>query len=144
MRGMRTCGWRVLIAVGTLFFLTVAHAEVIVIDNATLTRLMGQGVPLIDIRTEGEWRSGGLIAGSHPLTFFDERGQANPAQWLAQARKIATPDQPLILVCRSGNRTREASRFLSEQAGYRTVYHLGKGISGWVSEGRAVSPWRQP
>ncbi len=144
MQGMRNDVWRVLIAVWGLFFSIVAHAEVIAIDNATLARLMAQGVPLVDIRTEGEWRSGGLVAGSHPLTFFDERGQANPAQWLAQARRIAAPDQPLILVCRSGNRTREASRFLSEQAGYRTVYHLGKGISGWVSEGRALSPWRQP
>ena len=135
--------WHVFV-LALCFVSAAVRAEVIVIDNAALVRLMGQGVPLIDIRTEGEWRATGTIAQSQPLTFFDERGQANPAQWLAQARKIATPEQPLILVCRSGNRTREAARFLSEQAAYRTVYHLGKGVSGWVSEGRPLSPWPRP
>ncbi|SDG52045.1 rhodanese-like domain-containing protein [Propionivibrio dicarboxylicus] len=119
-----------------------AFAEVIPVDNATLARLMEKGVPLVDIRTEGEWRSTGIIAGSRTLTFFDERGQANPSAWLEQARRIAPPDRPLILVCRSGNRTREASRFLSEQARYRTVYHLERGLAGWVGEGRPLSSWR--
>lgn len=122
----------------------VALAEVIPVDNATLARLMEKGVPLVDIRTEGEWRATGVIAGSRTLTFFDERGQANPAAWLEQARRIAPPDKPLILVCRSGNRTREASRFLSEQAGYRTVYHLERGLAGWVGERRSLTPWHQP
>lgn len=122
----------------------LVQAEVVPIDNATLAQLMAKGVPLVDIRTEGEWRATGVIAGSRTLTFFDERGQANPAAWLDQARRIAPPDKPLILVCRSGNRTREASRFLSEQAGYRTVYHLERGLSGWVGEKRPLTPWRQP
>ena len=141
MRALRHVIFRVLMAAGMMLFLGMARAEGIVIDNAALVRLMAQGVPLIDIRTEGEWRATGTIAGSHPLTFFDERGQANPSQWLAQAGKVATPGQPVILICRSGNRTREASRFLSEQSAYRTVYHLGKGVSGWVAEGRPLSPW---
>ena len=118
----------------------VARAEVINIDNAELAKLMASGVPLIDIRTEGEWRSTGVIAGSRTLTFFDERGQANPPQWLAAAKKIAGPTQPVILVCRSGNRTREATRFLSEQAGYKTVYNVSKGMNGWLGEGRPVVP----
>jgi len=122
----------------------LVRAEVLPIDNATLAQLMAKGVPLVDIRTEGEWRATGVIAGSRTLTFFDERGQANPAAWLDQARRIAPPDKPLILVCRSGNRTREAARFLSEQAGYRTVYHLERGLSGWVGERRPLTPWRQP
>ena len=144
MRVFRKKGCLRAFALALVFVSAAVCAEVIVIDNAALVRLMAQGVPLIDIRTEGEWRATGTIAHSQALTFFDERGQANPAQWLAQARKIAAPDQPLILVCRSGNRTREAARFLSEQAAYRTVYHLGKGVSGWVSEGRPLSPWPRP
>lgn len=119
-----------------------AHAEVVNIDNAELARLTASGVPLIDIRTENEWKSTGVIAGSKLLTFFDERGQANPAQWLEKARAIARPDQPVILICRSGNRTREASRFLSEQAGYKKVYNVSKGVGGWVSEGKTLVPLR--
>lgn len=116
------------------------HAEVINIDNAELARLTAKGVPVIDIRTVGEWKSTGVIPGSKLLTFFDEKGNANPAQWLASAKGIAKPDQPVILICRSGNRTRAATQFLSEQAGYKTVYNVSNGLNGWLSEKRAVVP----
>ena len=39
-------------------------AEVINIDNAELARLVAKGVPVIDIRTAGEWKSTGVIPGS--------------------------------------------------------------------------------
>ena len=123
-------------------FFGMVHAEVIDIDGVEAARLMARGVALIDIRTESEWRSTGVIQGSRLLTFFDERGQANPALWLEKAKLIAKPDQPVILICRSGNRTREASRFLSGQAGYRTVYNVSRGLSGWVGEGRTLVPAR--
>lgn len=117
-----------------------ASAEVINIDNAELARLAAKGVPVIDIRTAGEWKSTGVIPGSKLLTFFDEKGNANTAQWLASAKGLATPDQPVILICRSGNRTRAATQFLSEQAGYKTVYNVSGGVNGWLSEKRAVVP----
>ena len=120
--------------------LPVAHAEVINIDNAELSRLAVKGVPIIDIRTAGEWKSSGVIPGAKLLTFFDERGNANTAQWLASAKGIATPDQPVILICRSGNRTRAATQFLSEQAGYKTVYNVTHGMNGWMAEKRAIVP----
>ena len=117
-----------------------ARAEMINIDSAELARLMASGVALIDIRTAGEWKSTGVIPGSKLLTFFDEKGNANPAQWLASAKGIATPDQPVILICRSGNRTRAATQFLSEQAGYKTVYNVSSGLLGWLGENRPVVP----
>lgn len=115
-------------------------AEVINIDNAELARLVAKGVPVIDIRTAGEWKSTGVIPGSKLLTFFDEKGNANSAQWLASAKGLATPDQPVILICRSGNRTRAATQFLSEQAGYKTVYNVSSGVNGWLSEKRTLVP----
>ena len=123
---------------GLLF--PAAHAEVINIDNAELARLVAKGVPVIDIRTAGEWKGTGVLPGSKLLTFFDERGNADPAQWLASAKSIATPDQPVILICRSGNRTRAAAQFLSERAGYATVYNVTNGMNGWLAEKRPVVP----
>lgn len=117
-----------------------AGAEVINIDNAELARLTAKGVPLIDIRTAGEWNSTGVIAGSRLLTFFDERGNADPAQWLAAAKGVAKTDQPVILICRSGNRTRAAAQFLSDKAGYKTVYNVSSGLNGWLAEKRSVIP----
>lgn len=115
-----------------------AHAEIINIDNAELARLASQGVPVIDIRTEGEWKSSGVIAGSKLITLFDENGRANPPEWLEKIKAVAKPEQPVILLCRSGNRTRAATQFLSAQAGYTTVYNLSKGINTWISEGRPL------
>ena len=118
----------------------VVHAEVIDIDNAELARLAASGVPLIDIRTEGEWKDTGVIAGSKLLTYFDEKGNANSPQWLEKAKAVAKPDQPVILICRSGKRTKAATQFLSEQAGYKTVYNVSKGLNGWIGEGKPLVP----
>lgn len=117
-----------------------AQAEVIDIDNAELARLQKSGIPLIDIRTTPEWEQTGIISGSQLLTFFDERGGASPKDWLQKASAIAKPNQPVILICRTGSRTRIVSQFLSEQVKYAKVYNVKAGIFGWMKEGRAVTP----
>jgi rhodanese-related sulfurtransferase len=116
------------------------RAEVVDIDNAELARLAGAGVPVIDIRTAGEWKQTGILPGSRLLTFFDEHGRADPPAWLQQVQAVAGPDQPVIVICRSGNRTRAASQFLSQQAGYRKVYNAREGIRSWIGEGRMLTP----
>jgi len=112
---------KLLIGLHALLFASFVHAEIIDIDNAELARLSAAGVPIVDIRTAAEWRETGVIPGSHLLTFFDAIGQHNPPAWLEQLKPIVKPDQPVIVICRSGNRTQAVSRFLSQQAGYRTV-----------------------
>lgn len=116
-----------------------ARAEIINIDNAELARLVASGVPVIDIRTEGEWQESGVIAGSRLLTFFDVSGRSNPPQWLEKLKPIANSEQAVILVCRSGNRTRTAAQFLAEQ-GYKTVYNVSKGVKSWAGDGRPLVP----
>lgn len=120
--------------------LGVRAADVVNIDSAQLARLAASGAVVVDIRTEGEWQEGGVIAGSQLLTFFDERGRSDPARWLEKLKSVAGPEQPVILICRSGNRTRAATQFLAQQGGYRTVYNVSGGISAWTREGRPVVP----
>jgi rhodanese-related sulfurtransferase len=115
-------------------------AEVVNIDNAELARLSASGVAVIDIRTEPEWKESGVIPGSKLMTFFDEKGRADPPAWLEKVKAVVRPDQPVILICRSGNRTRAATQFLSQQAGYHTVYNATTGISSWAKEGRPMVP----
>ncbi len=121
----------------------MAHAEIIDIDTAEMERLIKSGVPVVDIRTQPEWEETGIVAGSKLLTFFDERGKADPAAWLNKVSPIAQPNQPVILICRSGNRTKAASQFLSAQSGYAKVYNVRTGIKGWVKDGGAVVPATQ-
>lgn len=135
--------FRFLFACSILISAFGACAEVIDIDNAELASLSASGIPLIDIRTAKEWDETGIIAGSHLLTFFDERGNADPAAWLGKVRVFATPRDPVIVICRSGNRTRAVSQFLSQQAGYAKVYNVKHGMRGWLNENRPVAPAAQ-
>ena len=118
----------------------MAHAEVVNIDNAELARLSASGVPVVDVRTEGEWKESGVLAGSKLITFFDEAGRSNPPQWLEKLKSVTKPEQPVIVVCRSGRRSLAVAQYLSDQAGYKTVYNVSKGMNGWLGEGRQVVP----
>ncbi len=104
-----------------------------------LQAMQARGVPVIDIRTPGEWRETGTIAGAHRLMFFDEMGRADVKGWLQAFHRIV-PDtgQPFILVCRSGNRTTQVGNFLEKRLGMKQVYHLAPGMKGWLREGRPV------
>lgn len=129
---------RVIIAACFMLFALAARAEVIDIDNAQLAKLSAAGVPVIDIRTKPEWEQTGIVPGSHLLTFFDERGNADPGAWLNKAQAIAKPNEPVIVICRTGNRTKALSQFLSQRVGYAKVYNVKHGITAWAKEGRPV------
>lgn len=135
-------GWNVMrrLLVGCFGLMAAfgARADIIDIDSAGLAKLAASGVPLIDIRTSPEWVETGIVPGSHLLTFFDERGKADPAAWLQRAKAIAKPGDPLIVICRSGSRTRALSQFLSQQAGYAKIYNVRNGIRAWAEEGRPL------
>lgn len=116
------------------------RADVVNIDSAELARLAASGVAIVDIRTAPEWKDTGVIPGSQLMTFFDENGRSDPQAWLEQLKTVVKPEQPVILICRSGNRTRAATQFLAQQAGYKTVYNARGGMNAWAREGRAVVP----
>lgn len=130
---------KILFTIAALLLAVSARADIVDIDNAELARLAISGVPVIDIRTEGEWKESGVVPGSKLMTLFDEKGRPDPA-WLDKVKAVAGPDQPVIVICRSGNRTRAASQMLAQQAGYRKVYNVKDGIRGWVKEGRMMVP----
>ena len=121
----------------------LARAEVIDIGNAELAQLISSGVTVIDIRTQPEWEETGIVAGSKLLTFFDERGRADPAAWLEKLKPLARPGDPVVVICRSGNRTRPVSQLLSQQAAQGKVYNVRNGIKGWIGSGGAVVPAAQ-
>lgn len=121
----------------------LARAEVIDIDNAELAQLLRSGVTVIDIRTQPEWEETGIVPGSKLLTFFDERGRADPAAWLEKLKPLARPGDPVVVICRSGNRTRPVSQLLSQQAVQGKVYNVRNGIKGWIGSGGAVVPAAQ-
>ena len=97
-----------------------------------------QNIPLYDIRRAEEWRQIGVIKNSKRLTFVDGRGRVK----LGFLSKFATEinkDDPVILICRTGNRTDTLARLLVEQMGYTQVYNIRHSINRWIREKRPVN-----
>lgn len=133
------------IRIVTLFVALLAsclpvHGEVIDIGNEELARLLGEGVPIIDIRTAPEWKETGIVRGSHLITFFDRYGRYDIQGWLGAVRAIVKPEEPVILICRTGNRTVSVSGLLGIREGYAKVYNVRHGIVRWIAEKGPVVP----
>ena len=107
------------------------------IDNQELKALQAQGIPVIDIRRAEEWAQTGVVAGSQRMTFVDEKGRVSP-EFFAQFTGSVGKNDPVILICRTGNRTDVLGRALVEQLGYTKVYNVKNGITRWISEGLPV------
>lgn len=108
---------------------------VIHVSNAQLQKLLDQKVILIDIRRPEEWAQTGIVAGSKKLTFFTRTGGINP-NLVPGLKAIASADQPVALICRTGNRTNVAAQMITSQLGYKKVYNVKNGITKWMAEGR--------
>ncbi|MGC6454620.1 MAG: FKBP-type peptidyl-prolyl cis-trans isomerase [Candidatus Puniceispirillaceae bacterium] len=102
-----------------------------------------EGVVIIDIRREEEWRETGIIPGAQTVTAFEESGRVHP-EFLDNFRSLApTPDTPVMLYCRTGNRTASLGNALIEQLGFSDVAHLSDGITGWMAQGRETTPYEE-
>lgn len=114
---------------------------------------------LIDVRTRAEW----MYVGVPDLAPLGKETLLLSWQVFPQmavnddfvpqlSRAFPDPDRPLIFLCRSGARSREAARAMTA-AGYRRCYNVGTGfegardderhrgtVAGWKAEGL---PWVQ-
>lgn len=109
------------------------------VDNAGLKDLIARGVPVIDIRTAGEWQETGVIPASHRITYFDDSGRVNPRFMERFERLVSDKTKPVALVCRSGNRSSVLGRSLAKDLGYTQVYNLKEGIRDWIRERNPVA-----
>ena len=107
------------------------------IDNQKLKELIAQGIPVYDIRREDEWKQTGVIEGSKKLTLFDARGGQNPEFFKAFTEEVK-PDDPVIIICRTGNRSSVLSKYLADKLGYKKVYNVRNGITRWIADGNPV------
>ncbi|MEW5787147.1 MAG: rhodanese-like domain-containing protein [Pseudomonadota bacterium] len=113
------------------------------VDNAGLRQLLQDGVPLYDVRRPEEWRQTGLVGGSRPLTWVDGAGRPT-AEFFATFLRDVPRDQPVAVICRTGNRTDQLARELMEKHGYTRVYNVTRGITGWLADGQPVVRPRSP
>ena len=96
------------------------------VEESHQERMNGQSIPLIDVRTPGEFRSvhaeGAL---NHPLESLD-----------AEALPFEKGDT-LHLICQSGGRSAKACQKL-EAGGYEAVVNVEGGTAAWQAAGLPV------
>ena len=77
---------------------------------------------VVDVREDSEWKQGHVRGAKHiPLGQEGQRAQE-------------LPQGPLVVMCRSGNRSATAAVRL-KKAGFEPVYNLSGGIMAWRNAG---------
>ncbi len=101
-----------------------------------------KGGIVIDIRREEEWRETGILKGSQTITAFTKEGQIHPDFPKKFFDLISDVDVPILLYCRTGNRTGILGKALIDQVGQTNVSHLSEGIVGWKKQGLPVMDFK--
>ena len=98
------------------------------ITNKEATQqFIDSGIPIVDIRTPGEWKETGLVKGSIPIMLFDEKGNYNLKLFLEQLNSAVDTKKPFAIICRTGSRTVLLANFLSKKMNY-DVINIKSGI----------------
>lgn len=108
-------------------------AEVAAVDKpitvAQASEKIAAGDQLLDVRTQEEWDQGHL-KGAKRVSIAEEG-------FVDKAKAVLDPKKPVVVYCRSGNRSAKATKLLRE-AGFTTVLDLAGGIIAWEKEGKPV------
>jgi len=106
---------------------------------------------LIDVRSSMEFLFVGHPKGAVHVPWIDEPDWVINKQFVTEVRKLAlgglhesSDDVPIILICRSGNRSAEAGAKLLE-AGINNVYNIDEGFEGKLDPNHhrsTVGGWR--
>ena len=117
------------------FFITIklAFAEIVDINNEQITELSNSNIPIVDVRRSSEWKQTGVIPNSILLTFFDEEGDYNYHQWYEKLRLEIDESKPIILICRSGKRSKIIAQIMNENFDH-VIYNAKRGIISWIDE----------
>ena len=102
------------------------------------------GAILVDIRSEIEHYFVGHPPGAIHIAWSDgPNWEINP-QFVSHVKKAAAVDRPIVLICRSGNRSIDAGRAL-EEAGFTQIYNVLHGFEGELGENHhrnEINGWR--
>lgn len=96
-------------------------------DEEASQALLDSKIPIVDIRTSGEWKETGLLQGSIPIMLFDEKGKYDLNDFLQKLNSAVDTKKPFALICRTGSRTKILAAFLSQKTNYEVI-NLKSGI----------------
>ena len=107
----------------------VATSQIEVISPEEMQEISQiEGVQLVDVRTPEEY-SEGYIEGFQNIDFFSNT--------FSQDIEKLDKSKPVIVYCKSGNRSAKSAKKMQE-AGFYKIYDLEGGITKWKLEGFEV------
>ena len=110
-------------------FLRRVKEQIVEVDPSEVSQVLGEGVPVIDVRESDEVEQGKLPGAVHvPRGFLESRIDG----------VVADRSQRVILYCASGNRSALAARTLLDDLGYENVESMTGGITLWKDRGYEV------
>ena len=88
-------------------------------------KILDSKIPIVDIRTTGEWVETGIIKDSIPIMFFNEQGNYNVKAFLNELNQKVDTAKPFAIICRTGSRSKMVSTFLANDLGYKVTNIVG-------------------
>lgn len=94
--------------------------------NSYMTQeLLDSKIPIVDVRTEWEWKETGLLKGAIPISFFNEQGKPLINSFLKELNEKVNTTKPFAIICHTGSRTSVIAPWLSKELGYSVVNITG-------------------
>ena len=110
-------------------FLRRVKDEITEVDPSDVAQVLGEGVPVIDIRESDELEQGKLPGAAHvPRSYLEQRIDG----------VVRDRSQRVVLYCQSGNRSALAARTLMNDLGFAHVESMAGGITLWKDRGYEV------
>ena len=110
-----------------------AFADVVDVNNEQIVELSKTNIPIVDVRSSSEWDQTGVIPTSILLTFFDKEGNYDLDKWYEKLLLEIEEGEPIILICRSGNRSRVIAEMMDKEFD-NIIYNAKRGITSWIDE----------
>ncbi|GAA0150978.1 transferase [Lithospermum erythrorhizon] len=122
-----------------LFFVSCSlEAKVVTFDVHAAKELLQSGHLYLDVRTEEEFKKGHVEKALNiPYMIDTPEGRVKSKQFMEQVHSTLCKEDHLVVGCRSGVRSLDATIDLLE-AGFKNVCNLGGGYIDWVEQGFVV------
>ena len=120
-------------------FTKFVNAEIIDINNRELSNLIEKKIKIIDVRTQNEWKSNGIIKGSFLRSLLNKNKKFIFEDWYKMFNNKFDRNKSIIFVCASGVRSNYISHLVKKKKPDLIVYNLKKGINDWIRSGNKIS-----
>ena len=121
-----------------ILFTKFVNAEVVNINNRELSNLIEQEIKIIDVRTQNEWKSTGIIKGSLLISLLNKNKKFIFEDWYEIFKNTLNTNNSIIFICASGVRSNYISHLVKKKKPDLIVYNLKKGINNWIRSGYKI------